>query len=223
MTNWGITSPPGSRPPRPSTRRNRSIMAELSTRRAWPWGGLGCGARIRDRPAAATIWRPLTEPSRQPRVASTQAITAVISRAKPGSEQDQQRKPDHQAEQHAGGGDDRSGEGLPGGRVAEQEDRPLEAPVDQSPGHAAEDVADGRTEQQADHRRVRAAVRPCGRSRIRPPIRPARRGGGSPRRRSCRLPADSMLWIGDFIGDSLWFRRGTRRRTANCRNCGVNL
>ncbi len=80
-TNCGTTTPPGSSPARPSTSRNRSITAELSARSACPAGGAVCGARMRDKPAACTIWRPFTDPSRQPRVASTQATTAVMSKA----------------------------------------------------------------------------------------------------------------------------------------------
>ena len=158
MTNWGITRPPGSRPPRPSTKRKRSMRAELSARRAWPSGGAVWGARIRDRPAAATICLPLTDPSLQPREASTQAMTEVMRRAKPDSEEDEQREPDHQAEKHPGRGDDGGGEGLSGRCVAEQEDGLLEALVDQSSGHTAEDVADRCAEQQADHRSMGTGI-----------------------------------------------------------------
>ncbi len=183
-TNWGMTRPPGSRPLRPSTMRKRSMTAEPSTSRAWPWGGVGCGARMRDRPAAATIWRPLTDPSRQPSVARTQRDHGHDQQgeARPGEQQD--GEPDHQAEQHAGGGDDRGGEDLSRRRVAEQEDGLLEAPVDQAPGHAAEDVADGRA-RAAGRRPGRGGWTRCaGRSRIRPPSRPGRTGAGTLRRRS---------------------------------------
>ena len=46
-------------------------------------GGFGGGASMRERPADATTCLPLTDPSLQPRVASTQATKAVINRAIP--------------------------------------------------------------------------------------------------------------------------------------------
>ena len=152
-------------------------------------GGFGGGASMRDRPAAVTTCRPLTDPSLQPRVASTQATKAVISRATPDRSEHQQGQPDHQSEQHAGGRDDRGGEDLTRRGVAEEEHRMLETPVDQAAADAAQHVADGRPEQQADDRGVRIAVDLWRRSRTRPRSRPGRRAGGSLRRRSGRLRA----------------------------------
>ena len=57
------------------------MTAEASTSSAWPGSGRDGGLRIRDRPAAATIWRPLTMPRRQPNPAKTQTMPAVMTKA----------------------------------------------------------------------------------------------------------------------------------------------
>ena len=58
------------------------MTAEASTSRAWPGNGFADGGlRIRDSPAAATIWRPLTVPSRQPKAARTHTMPAVTTNA----------------------------------------------------------------------------------------------------------------------------------------------
>ena len=55
------------------------MTADASTRRAWPGNGRDGGLRMRESPAAATICRPLTMPSRQPNAANTQTMPAVMT------------------------------------------------------------------------------------------------------------------------------------------------
>ena len=57
------------------------MTAEASTSRAWPGSGRDGGFRMRDSPAAATIWRPLTMPRRHPKAANTHTIPAVMTNA----------------------------------------------------------------------------------------------------------------------------------------------
>ena len=105
-----------------------------------------------DRPAAWTIWRPLTEPRRQPSEANTHATAAVTINAGPVLEQHEKGEADHQPEQHARGRRDHAGEDLAGRGVAEQQHGMLEALVEEAPGNAAQDVGDAGPEEKPGQR-----------------------------------------------------------------------
>ena len=135
------------------------MTPELSTSRAWPWGGAGWGARMRDSPAAAMIWRPLTEPTLQPRVARTQETTAIISRAKPERARSRMGSPTTRPSSMPVVAMIEAAKISPGRRVAEQEHGALEAPVGQPPAHAAQHIGDRRAQQQPDDRCVGTGLR----------------------------------------------------------------
>src|SRR5580704_16221683 len=75
-----------------------------------------------------------------------------------GSEDEQKGEADDESEQHPRCGDDRRSEDLAGWRLSEEEDSLLQGLVDQASGGAAEDVGDGRPQEQPDNRRMGAAV-----------------------------------------------------------------
>ena len=105
---------------------------------------------MRDRPAAATIWRPLIMPRRQPKAANTHtmpAVTTNVGRPDDGHDRHAQDEP----EDHAGRGDDGGGEDLPGGAVAEQAHATLQSAVEGAADDPADDVADGCADEEPDH------------------------------------------------------------------------
>ena len=77
-----------------------------------------------------------------------------------GSSDDEQRQPEDQTEQHPCRRDDRRGEDFPGGRVAEEKDRPLQGLVENAAPDATDHVGEAGSEEHAPHGRVGIAVEP---------------------------------------------------------------
>ena len=117
------------------------MTAEASTSRAWPGRGRDGGLRMRDSPAAATIWRPLTMPEPPAEAGEDPDDPGGDDEGVGGPDDGHQGHAQDQAEDHPRGRDDGGGEDLARGAVAEQADAPLEAAVE----GPADDAADRRS------------------------------------------------------------------------------